>query len=316
MIFPLTFYDELRGLVAFTDKLNGNPYFVQDIELIEGTLREITPLLNKAVIHQSTQDFNKHLQRKVSLATARLQRMNEKLLAADKLKDEFVSVASHELRTPMTAIKGYLWMVAKNNTPENIATNQKYIEIALNAAERLIALVNDMLTISRIEGGRFELNLETFDIHTLISQIVNELKPISVDKNIYLRAKNTAKGKLLVDGDVSRLDEVLHNIVGNALKFTTEGGVTITTRSDDEWVYIDVTDTGIGIDSEDFGKLFSKFARMEKSYVKIKETGTGLGLYISRQIMNMHKGDISFTSTSGKGSTFTIYLPHAKETQK
>lgn len=311
-MFPICFYDEFRGVILFGTKLNGNPYFVQDVSMITQTLRELSPLLNKAIIHQNTKDFNEHLQRKINHATAKVRRMNEKLIAADKLKDEFVSVASHELRTPMTAIKGYLWLVAKNNTPKSIETNQKYIEIALKSTERLIALVNDMLTISRIEGGRYTLNLEILDARELLDQIQSELAPIASNKNIKLTIKKSRE-KLLVNADSKRILEVLHNLTGNALKFTKEGGVTLHTRSDDKYVYIDVTDTGVGIDEADFTKLFSKFARMEKSYVKIKETGTGLGLYISRQIMHLHKGDITFTSQLGKGSTFTIYLPRITE---
>ncbi len=308
LIFPIYFYDDFKGVIVFGDKLGGNPYFVQDLDMITQTLRELSPLINKTAIHQNTKDFNAHLQRKIDRATARLRRMNEQLIAADKLKDEFVSVASHELRTPMTAIKGYLWMVAKNNTPEAIPTNQKYIEIALNSTERLIALVNDMLTISRIEGGRFALNKEIFDARSLLDQIRQELEPIAAGKNLRFVTKKPRE-KLMVNADAKRIIEVLHNLTGNALKFTKKGSVTLAARADAHTVYIDVIDTGVGIDEADFAKLFSKFARMEKSYVKIKETGTGLGLYISRQIMNMHGGDVTFVSRLDHGSTFTISLP-------
>ncbi|MBQ6449965.1 hypothetical protein IJJ08_03640 [bacterium] len=311
-VFPIVIYDEYKGVLLFGNKINGNPFFIQDIDLIEQTLDELAPLLNKAIIHQTTEDFNTHLQRRINSATSRLRRMNQKLIAADKLKDEFVSVASHELRTPMTAIKGYLWLVAKNNTPEQLATNQKYIEIALNSTERLIALVNDMLTISRIEGGRFALNLDIIDARQLVSQIQTELLPIAADKKLFFKIKNPRE-KMLIKADSKRILEVLHNLTGNALKFTPQGGVTMITRADDKYVYIDVIDTGVGIDEQDFNKLFSKFARMEKSYVKIKETGTGLGLYISRQIMKMHHGDITFSSRRDHGSTFTIYLPRAPQ---
>ena len=310
-IFPVNVYNELRGILLLSPKDNGNPYFTQDIEQINRTLTELGPLLAQASIHQSTKSYNQTLQRKINHATRRLQRMNEQLIIADKLKDEFVSVASHELRTPMTAIKGYLWLVQKNNTPDKIATNQKYIAIALNSTERLISLVNDMLTVSRIEGGRIELRRQILDARAIVQEMHRDLLPIAREKKLKFTI-DAPTYPLWINADPKRVSEVLHNLVGNALKFTSRGSVTLHLRRDQQHVYIDVTDTGCGIDQDDFNKLFSKFARMEKSYVKIKETGTGLGLYISRQIMQLHQGDITFTSELDKGSTFTAFFPRAK----
>ncbi|MBQ6154302.1 hypothetical protein IJI99_00285 [bacterium] len=312
-VFPISYYDEFRGALLLSDKLNGNPYFIQDIEMITSTLNELAPLLNIAAIHQATKDFNRHLQQKIDYATAKLRRMNAQLIIADKLKDDFVSVASHELRTPMTAIKNYLWLVHNHNTADNIATNQKYVQIAIKSTQRLIDLVNDMLTISRIESGKYALQKEIIDVRELAVTTKQDLQPIADAKKISLTVKKPAT-PLLIDADSKRVLEVLHNIVGNALKFTSKGGVTMNCRADNRYVYVDVIDTGVGIDKEDFTMLFNKFARMEKSYVKIKETGTGLGLYISREIMQLHHGDIVFASEVGKGSTFTLYFP--KPTKK
>ncbi|MBQ6437839.1 hypothetical protein IJJ12_00470 [bacterium] len=311
-IFPLAYYREFKGVLLMSAKRNGNPFFIQDINLVRKTINEIAPLLNQAAIHQSTLEFNKYLKRRVDAATRKLQKVNAQLVVADKLKDDFVSVASHELRTPMTAIKGYLWLVAHNNQPAKIAENQKYIEIALNSTQRLINLVNDMLTISRIEGGKMTLHPQRLDARTLLHEAHADLLPIATDKKLDFAVKAPAR-PLWIAADKDKAQEVLHNLVGNALKFTTAGGVTLRARSDADYVYLDVTDTGCGIDQEDFQKLFQKFARMEKSYVKIKETGTGLGLYISRQIMTLHHGGITFKSKLGKGSTFTIYFPKCKK---
>lgn len=311
-IFPIMFYTDLRGILVLGHKNNGDPYFVQDVDFVEKTLVQIAIILNKAVMYQATQDFNEYLQKKIDRATVKLVKTNKKLVLADKMKDEFVSVASHELRTPMTAIKNYLWLVRANNVPEKIKQNQKFIEIALNSTDRLIEMVNNMLTISRIEGNRYTFNHEIIDLNVVADGVYHELKPIADNKNINFSVKQN-DGPVMVNADKNKIIEVLQNLVGNALKFTIKGGVTVSVEIEKNIGIIKVADTGPGIEKADHAKLFKKFCRLENSYVKIKETGTGLGLYIARQIMRKHGGDITFTSQIGMGSTFVMSLPLHKE---
>ncbi len=311
-IFPIMFYTDLRGVLVLGHKNNGDPYFIQDVDFVEKTLAQIAIILNKAVMYQATQDFNEYLQKKIDRATVKLVKTNQKLVLADKMKDEFVSVASHELRTPMTAIKNYLWLVRANNVPEKIKQNQKFIEIALNSTDRLIEMVNNMLTISRIEGNRYAFNHEIIDLNVVADSVYHELKPIADNKNINFSVKQN-DGPVIVSADKNKIIEVLQNLVGNALKFTIKGGATVSVEIEKNTGIIKVADTGPGIEKADHAKLFKKFCRLENSYVKIKETGTGLGLYIARQIMRKHGGDITFTSQIGVGSTFVMSLPLHKE---
>jgi signal transduction histidine kinase len=313
--FPLVMYKEIKGVVVMGAKLTLDPYYVQDVDLVEQTLAELAPVLNKAVIYQDVTDYNKNLQAKIDKATKRLSATNNKLMLADKLKDEFVSVASHELRTPMTAIKGYLWLVHTKYKANKAELNQRYIKIALDATERLIGLVNDMLTISRIEGNRFELNSQEFDLRELVQQIHQELLPIARSKKLDF-VVDMPKKPLMVMADSRKISEVLHNLIGNALKFTIKGSVTLKCFAEGNTVLCSVIDTGVGIAKDDADKLFKKFARLEKSYVKIKETGTGLGLYISQQIMKKHSGGINYESEVGVGSVFTIDLPKLREAER
>jgi signal transduction histidine kinase len=165
-----------------------------------------------------------------------------------------------------------------------------------------------MLTISRIEGNRFNLDLKELNLVDLLKQVKNELFPIAKQKNLNLNLE--VENKLFpVVADANKILEVLHNLIGNAIKFTHKGTVTIKCFTKSKQNFCHVIDTGMGIDKADYSKLFRKFARLEKSYVKIKETGTGLGLYVSREIMRRHGGDIVFKSELGKGSTFTIIFP-------
>ncbi|MDO5561167.1 MAG: ATP-binding protein [bacterium] len=310
-VFPIVLYSGSKGILAMGKKLNQNAYFIQDIDLIEQTLQEVAVAADRATVYQNTKNFNGHLQRKINLATRKLVKANEKLMIADKMKDEFVSVASHELRTPMTAIKNYLWLVNKNNEEKNFKQNKKFIQIALDSTERLINMVNDMLTISRIEGNRFELNKRNLDLNVVMNQVFLDLQPLANDKDFKF-SKESSTEALSIYGDADKIHEVMQNLVGNAIKFTTKGKVEMRCEKKGRCAIFSVSDTGPGIDKRDFPKLFNKFCRLENSYVKIKETGTGLGLYICKQIMLKHDGDITFKSELGKGSTFTLIFPLSK----
>ncbi len=308
VIFPIVVYHEVKGILIMSSKANHDPYFVQDIDFLTDTISQVSLLINKAILYQNTKNFSQHLQKKIDLATKKLTKINQKLIFADQLKDEFVSVASHELRTPMTAIKNYLWLVSKNNTPEKISQNQKFIDIAINSTDRLIRMVNDMLTISRIEGNRFELNKQILDLRSLSKQIHGDLLPIAEVKNLKFVVKNPST-PLNIFADRDKILEVMQNLVGNALKFTSVGEVVLTCYQERQQVFFAVSDTGPGIDKDDARKLFNKFCRLENSYVKIKETGTGLGLYIAKEIVKKHRGDLTFKSKLGEGSTFILSLP-------
>lgn len=237
---------------------------------------------------------------------------NQRLKEMDVLKDEFVSIASHELRTPMTAIKSYLWL-ALNKPPEPLhPTIKKYIDIAYKSSDRLIKLVQDMLTVSRIEAKRYEVIFAPVNLYDVVKQVYDELK-IKADERQITFTLNADQPEYMITADKDKLLEVFHNIVGNALKFTPEkGSITITIKHIDKMISVSIADSGQGMAANDLQKLFQKFSRLNHSYSKLSEVpGTGLGLYISKQIIDYHKGTIEVQSELGKGSTFTVMLPDA-----
>lgn len=314
-IFPIKLYQGIKGILIMGEKENRDPYFIQDIKLIEKTLDELALTIDKALIYQSSKNLNQYLEKKISLATKKLVTFNKKLIAADKMKDEFVSIASHELRTPMTTIKNYLWLIRANNNEKKLKQNKKYLDIVIESTERLLDMVNDMLTTSRIEGDRFAINKEKIDLNQAVNHIYNDLLLSAEKKNLVLYKKNTPQ-PLWVMADYDKVLEVLNNLLGNAIKFTNQGKIRILCSRDEKNAIIKVVDSGPGIATEELPRIFKKFSRLEDSdysYVKIKETGTGLGLYISHQIMTKHKGTISVKSQLKKGSTFTITFPLVKE---
>lgn len=239
---------------------------------------------------------------------------NRRLEEVDKLKDEFVSVASHELRTPMTAIRSYAWMALNRSDVPLSEKLKKYLSRTMISTERLINLVNDMLNISRIEAGRVEINPRSFNISELATDVLSEIAPKASEKNISLHLLDSKLPLVFADSD--KVHQVLLNLVGNSLKFTQSGGsVTVSFFTDGKDVEVSVKDNGVGITREDLTMLFKKFSRLDNSYVAMATSGgTGLGLYISKSLVELMHGRIWASSEGiGKGSTFTFSLPVATE---
>lgn len=242
----------------------------------------------------------------------KLEQANIKLKELDLLKDEFVSVASHELRTPMTAIRSYVWMALHRS---DIALSQKlkrYLYRTLLSTERLINLVSDMLNLSRIESGKIEVNPIAVDIVTLVSDIIEDVKLKDAEKKLQILSLEENLPPVFADPE--KVQQVLLNLVGNALKFTFPGGlITISFFTDGKMIETSIKDNGQGIAKEDMSKLFKKFGRLDSSYVSLSTSGgTGLGLYISKSLIELMHGKIWATSEGmGTGSTFTFSLPIA-----
>lgn len=227
-----------------------------------------------------------------------------------RMKDEFLSIASHELRTPMTAIKGFLDMVIKEEVGGvRNAKIKEYLQLAYEGNERMIELVNDMLNVSRIEAGRMEFSLKEAVVEDLIARSVKEFSTLCQARDLKLEYIKPSKPlpKVVVAEDKFRM--VLTNLIGNAIKFTSEGGIKVLTEVKDQEVIVQVKDTGTGISKEDQDKLFIKFSQLG-NIMSGKGKGTGLGLYISKRIVERLGGRIWLSSEGeGKGSTFSFSTP-------
>lgn len=297
------------GLLLLGEKQSGDIYTSKDIDVLEIFAPEAAVAIQNAQSYEEIRRFSVTLQQEVDRATKDLQVANEKLQALDKLKDEFLSLASHELRTPMGAVKSYLWMVL--NKAETLDTDKKklYMDRAYNSTVRLIALVNDMLNVSRIESGRIKLSPKIFSVVDLAKELVEELNVKAKEKSITLSVTDAPVPSVFADSDKVR--EVIINLIGNALKFTDNNGrITVSFSKVGEIVTTHVADTGRGISREDLGKLFTKFGRLENSLSSVAEVeGTGLGLYICKQFIELSGGKVTVTSELGKGSTFSFSLP-------
>lgn len=227
----------------------------------------------------------------------------------DEMKTEFISMASHELRTPLSAIKGFISMINVGDYGKIDKKLERPLMLVASSTERLIKIVNEMLDVSRIDAGRVFLSVNDFRIQNVIYEVVDELQPIVTENKIKL---NVEKGiSLNVHADREKVVQILNNLIGNAIKFTGKGSLSINTRQKDNMVIILVKDTGAGIALSDKSKLFNKFEQL-KSKKAGKIAGTGLGLYISREFARKMGGDLWIESTTlGKGSVFAFSLPVA-----
>jgi signal transduction histidine kinase len=216
---------------------------------------------------------------------------------------------SHELRTPLNAIIGVSEMLRED--AEALKQDTEPLDRVLGAARHLLALINDILDLSKIEAGRMELQLEDFALAPLIDGVVKTIEPLAA-KNENRVAVNCDGAIGRLHADQMRLRQALLNLMSNANKFTERGTITVDARqaqeNDRDWVTIAVADTGIGMTAEQMGKLFQEFSQADASTTR-KYGGTGLGLAISKRFCEMMGGDITVESEPGKGSVFTMRLP-------
>ncbi|MDP4008959.1 MAG: ATP-binding protein [bacterium] len=244
-----------------------------------------------------------------------LQKAYEELKRLDKAKSEFVSIASHQLRTPLTAIKGYISMIIEGGYKRNPKRQKEVLESVYQSNERLIHLVNDLLSLSRIESGKIEVQKESANIEKLAQEVVNELSIKAKEKNIDLTIKVSGEKIPSFFLDTEKVRNVLLNLLDNAIRYTEKGSVIVkivpvykneilTT------VQMQIQDTGEGMEQEEIEGLFESFRRGKAGQQTWTE-GAGLGLYIAKRFLELQGGTISAVSEGkGKGSTFTIELPY------
>lgn len=311
LIVPIDFGKKRKGFFCLGGKKSGAPYSDYDIQTLELILPTISIALQNAIAIEKIKGFNKELRREVDKATKNLRLANDRLRSADKLKDEFISVASHELKTPTTAIQGFLWLVLQKDKQMTPYTREK-LEKVTQLTHHITNLVNDMLDVSKIESKRISLHPEPFDVYGLAEEIKGELAVFAVEKNILVHMRGGRR--YTVYADKGRARQIFSNLLHNALKYTPEGGrVSVGFKKVDHKVEVEVSDTGIGIRKPDIPKLFTKFGKLEDgNSVSSHLPGSGLGLYITKNFVELSGGEIEVMSTYGKGSTFTFSIPAPK----
>lgn len=232
-----------------------------------------------------------------------------------KMKSEFVSIVSHQLRTPLSAIKWYLETLIDNPKKEPVSEHQlEFLEQAFQSNERVISLVNDLLNVSRLESGRMKMNIEPTDLTKDFSIVLEEVELFAHANNVQLSCNFIDSTLPTVDVDAEKIRQVIQNLISNAIKYSSKKStVTISVEEQTDRLVFSVADEGMGIAEEDQERLFEAFFRADAA-VSSQTEGSGLGLYICKKILELNGGDIWVDSAVGKGSTFFFSVPRSKKT--
>lgn len=251
---------------------------------------------------------NIELVRRMEVTNKELGEANEHLKELDQAKSEFVSIASHQLRTPMTGIMGYLSMIVGGDFGKIDPALNKVLDSLLDASQRMIRLINLFLDVTKIESGKLVLDKQPIQLEDLIDKELDVVMKLAKDhglKLVYKRPK-VALPKLVID---DKITDVVLNLVDNAIKYTPKGSITVTSEREGDWVHVKVQDTGRGLDPKEAKNLFNKFVR-GYGIAQVNPDGSGLGLYVARRIIEVHGGKIWVESDGvGKGSCFQFTLP-------
>jgi len=240
-----------------------------------------------------------------------LANVNARLRELDKQKTEFVSIASHQLRSPIAAIKGYTSMIIEGSFGKVPKHLNEPLSRILESGQRIGIMVDDFLNVTRIEQGRMSYVMSPHNVHTLVQAVVNEMRVVAEKKGLALSVDPSSDTSCTVKADEGKLKQIFSNIIDNSIKYTPQGSITIFIEKNLDYkkVLVKMQDTGIGIAPEEIQNLFQKFNRASNAN-EINVLGTGLGLYIAREIMKAHEGWIHVESEGlGKGSVFTVELP-------
>ena len=283
VIVPLVSNEAVIGTITALDREPGGEFSAGDQEALRMLASQATIAIQNAILYERTKEL-------------------------DRLKSEFVAVVSHEVRTPLTSIKGSLELLGDERFHKLPPPQRELLGICQANAERLITLINDILDFSKLESSKLSLNIEPVDIGHVLTEVTENIRSLAAGKGIEIEVKvDPSTGA--VDADPMRIGQVATNLIGNAIKFSPEKGrIEVFASGDESQVTLSVKDYGRGISSRDLNRLFQRFAQLDSSTTR-KAGGTGLGLVISKGIVEQHGGKIWVESAEGQGSTFSFSLP-------
>jgi signal transduction histidine kinase len=299
------------GYLILGNKKSGNPYSSQDKQILEIIADELVIAVQNALRFEEIQNFNLTLQEKVDNATRQLRRTNEKLKQLDETKDDFISMASHQLRTPLTSVKGYVSMVLDGDAGKITAQQKKLLDQAFTSSQRMVYLIADLLNVSRLKTGKFIIQPVLTNLADVVESEMMQLTETAKGRNLelaYVKPKNFPQLML----DETKVRQVIMNFADNAIYYTPAGGhIRIELEDTPHTIEYRVVDDGIGVPKNEQHHLFGKFYRAGNAK-KARPDGTGLGLFMAQKVIVAQGGAVIFNSQEGKGSTFGFSFPKAK----
>jgi signal transduction histidine kinase len=312
VVVPLNIKDETLGVMVLGQKESADMYNDEDLRTLEIISSQAAIAIKNAQLYDETKEFSLTLQREVERQTAQLKQANIELQRLDRAKSDFISIASHQLRTPLTTIKGFTSMILEGTYGRISAKLRDKVEKVFESSERLIRLVNDLLDLSHMEGGKMEFNFAKVDFDKMVESVVEELKPQAQKKKLKLQISLPHR-ELWVWADEQKLRQVVMNLVDNAIKYTEKGEVGVLLKEKNSFTQLAVRDSGIGMKPQDVERLFQKFVRGIEAPRYYTE-GAGIGLYVAKQLIEAQKGRIWAESAGeDQGSTFYIKMPNYRQ---
>jgi signal transduction histidine kinase len=283
-------------------------YTNRDIKALNTISDELVIAIQNALAVHEIRELNASLQQKIANATKELRSSNAVLRRLDEIKDEFISMASHQLRTPLTSVKGYISMVIEGDAGKISPSQKQLLEQAFMSSENMVHLINDFLNVSRLQSGKFVIDKTDVDLSKLVDEEMNGLRPNATARGMKLVYKKPTKFPI-VQIDEGKFRQVVMNFTDNAIYYSHENSsIIISLGVEGNEIVFTVKDTGIGVPKAEQEKLFAKFYRAANAKVQ-RPDGTGVGIFLAKKVVDAHGGSIIFESTEGKGSTFGFRLP-------
>ena len=290
---------------------NRSRYNSRDVRVLWSLADELVIAIQNALTVEQIKELNAHLEQRIDAATKELRRSNTQLQKLDEAKDDFISMASHQLRTPLTSIKGYISMMIEGDIGKITPEQKHVLNEAFMSSERMVRLISDFLNVSRLQTGKFVIEKHPVDLALLVQREIDSLTPNAMARGmkfVYKIPKNIPKMQL----DENKIQQVIMNFSDNALYYSKDNGqIVISLKKIGKYVEFVVKDNGIGVPKAEQVHLFNKFFRATNAR-RARPDGTGVGLFLAKKVIDVHDGEIIFESKEGKGSSFGFRLPLPK----
>ena len=312
------------GVMLIGNWRNTEAFDVEDRNLLEAVGEQAAIAINNARLINVLEEREERLglqneilaqqNHELEATHNQIAQQNLQLIEAARIKSQFLATMSHELRTPMNSVIGFAQVLLRQRTATLSPAQADMVERILNNGKNLLALINDILDLSKIEAGRLELKQEEFDLNKFIATTIAELRPLAEQKQLPIVFRRQLSSPIVIN-DSTRVRQVLVNLLSNAIKFTDLGSVEISlSETGTNKILIGVQDTGVGIAESDLEHIFEEFRQVDQTTTR-QYGGTGLGLAITKSLVDMMQGSITVESTLGQGSTFYVCLPRQIEMQ-
>ena len=296
------------GYMMISHKVKNRGFVQRDVELLLATSGLMALAIENANYYQQIRNFNENLRQEIAVATSRLRNSNRKLHKLDEAKDEFLSMASHQLRTPLTSVKGYLSMMLEGDAGKLSAVQRHFLSEAYQSSNNMVRIINDLLSVSRIQTGKFALDKTSVDVAKLVQEEAGTMVDSVVARDLKI-AVNIDEGDYNTNADDLKLRQIVANLIDNALYYSNPRGmVAVNLSREGRKIVFKVIDNGIGVPKDELPSLFTKFQRASNAR-KRRPDGTGVGLFLVKRVAKEHGGEVFVESQEGKGSTFGFWIP-------